>query len=267
VAKNDHGNQPPTMLLTNVRSLLNKYDEVFAVIKQLDSDVVVLTETWLHDRIPDCSLQLDGYTFQRFDRCDSRKGGGILVYSSNHLGPVKVINYSHVEKSEIALLHLENQRLLLMAIYHPVWGAASSHDAALDHITYILTQAICEFSCHKLIIMGDFNDLANHFDAIMRSFQLTNIVKFATRAGKTLDCIFTNIVLPSNFSVNLCAPIAKSDHACVSVSKCVKIDKHLLKFREGKIKNLPDYSPRNRILFSQLMVSFKWDDIINDCSL
>lgn len=73
----------------NVRGLRTKIDSFFLAVTEADYDVIVLTETWLDDRI--FSTQLFGalYTVFRTDRSNenSRKsrGGGVLIAVSSKL--------------------------------------------------------------------------------------------------------------------------------------------------------------------------------------
>jgi hypothetical protein len=46
----------PNILLFNARSLFNKIDELMIIISQQNADVIIVTETWLTDGIPDEAL-------------------------------------------------------------------------------------------------------------------------------------------------------------------------------------------------------------------
>ncbi len=76
----------PSVILSNVRSLAPKIDELCAITKTCfeyrESNLMVLTESWLHEGIPDSLLELDGYTLVRADRSsDSGKNsrGGVCM--------------------------------------------------------------------------------------------------------------------------------------------------------------------------------------------
>ena len=78
----------PSIFLANVRSLVNKMDELRLCITQskrlLDCNVMVFTETWLHNDVPDNAIELAGRYTLRADRTadDSGKtrGGGLCIY-------------------------------------------------------------------------------------------------------------------------------------------------------------------------------------------
>lgn len=78
----------PSLLLSDVRSLDNKLDEL-CLLRDTHSDwrdccVLALTETWLHDNIPDAAIQLEGMSSFRADRVAASsgksRGGGLCIY-------------------------------------------------------------------------------------------------------------------------------------------------------------------------------------------
>lgn len=83
-------NKPPlpSIILSNVRSLTPKMDELRinqrSCFEYRESNLMVFTETWLHQGVSDSLLNLGGYSLVRADRSDTsgkRNGGGICMYS------------------------------------------------------------------------------------------------------------------------------------------------------------------------------------------
>ena len=78
----------PTILLSNVRSLENKLDELRLMRGSLkvwrDCCLFIFTESWLHENIPDEAVQLEGTTLFRADRdaasSGKSRGGGLCIY-------------------------------------------------------------------------------------------------------------------------------------------------------------------------------------------
>ena len=68
----------PTFLNANVRSVVNKLDDLTVVLKQNNVDIACLTETWLNDNVPNEVLSIPGYNAFRNDR-KGRLGGGVAV--------------------------------------------------------------------------------------------------------------------------------------------------------------------------------------------
>ncbi|GAA6087292.1 uncharacterized protein LOC120494988 [Tachysurus ichikawai] len=81
--------RPPlsSVLLCNTRSLRSKVEELRVNTRvryeYRDSCLLVFTETWLREDVPDTLFALEGFSLVRADRNDNSgktKGGGICVY-------------------------------------------------------------------------------------------------------------------------------------------------------------------------------------------
>jgi ribosome assembly protein 1 len=77
----------PSIVMGNVRSLANKTDELTALASgqcvYRECSLLCFTETWLHRNIPDCAIELAGFTLARADRgrlSGKKKGGGLAVF-------------------------------------------------------------------------------------------------------------------------------------------------------------------------------------------
>ena len=72
-----------------MRGLRTKIDPFYLAVSEAEYDVIVLTETWLDDRIYSAQLFGSLYTVFRTDRSqlNSRKsrGGGVLIAASTKL--------------------------------------------------------------------------------------------------------------------------------------------------------------------------------------
>lgn len=64
----------------NVRSLSNKIDEIRFLIKKINFDILCLTETWLHEKISNTEVKIDGYVLVRRDRGNGKRGGGVCQF-------------------------------------------------------------------------------------------------------------------------------------------------------------------------------------------
>ena len=72
-----------TVLYYNAWSILQKLDELHAVILSQKPDLLCIVETWLCEDINDSELLLPGYQLYRLD-CN-RHGGGIMIYVCSSL--------------------------------------------------------------------------------------------------------------------------------------------------------------------------------------
>ncbi|KAI4875609.1 hypothetical protein NFI96_000891 [Prochilodus magdalenae] len=71
----------PSLFLANSRSLVNKMDEIRLRItsNNMNSCVVIITETWLNRSVPDAAIELAGHSVYRADRTEASgksRGGG-----------------------------------------------------------------------------------------------------------------------------------------------------------------------------------------------
>ena len=63
----------------NVRSLVNKIDDVRCFIDKNPFDIFTISQSWLNSSISDSEISLSGYTLVRQDRKD-KSGGGTAIY-------------------------------------------------------------------------------------------------------------------------------------------------------------------------------------------
>ena len=71
------------VMFANTQSVVNKVDELRAVVSVLKPEVIALTESWTNESIGDDHLVINGYEMvARKDRRDTDRGrgGGLLVY-------------------------------------------------------------------------------------------------------------------------------------------------------------------------------------------
>lgn len=62
----------------NVCSVVNKIDLIRIWGESTNSDIMVLSETWLNESIANSMINIDGYNVFRSDR--TKKGGGVAIY-------------------------------------------------------------------------------------------------------------------------------------------------------------------------------------------
>ncbi len=130
----------PSLMLSNVRSLCNKIDELESRMSQLKPDVAVLTESWLDENVPDSSISINDYSIARKDR--NRFGGGLIIYVSSLL-QFQMLDVNSVQEidaceSEILTLMFPVIKLILIAIYHPFWNDSDRNNKAVSTIADIM---------------------------------------------------------------------------------------------------------------------------------
>ncbi len=105
----------PSIFLANVRSLVNKMDEIRLRIthskRLLDCNVMVFTETWLHSDIPNNVIDLTGrYTLQADRTADDSgktRGGGLCIYVNKAWCTNSDIVGRHCSPNSFSLLNVD----------------------------------------------------------------------------------------------------------------------------------------------------------------
>ena len=81
-------------MVTNVRSLLHKYDEAFIAVTENDVELFAATETWLSSQVPGGVINITSFHLIRKHRTDDRRGEVFCCYAKNdikcsHLGELE----------------------------------------------------------------------------------------------------------------------------------------------------------------------------------
>ena len=83
----------PKLMLTNVRSLAPKMDEISYFMLHNHVDLAFITETWLRESIPDSIIHTPGYTVFRRDRIRGNHGGVCIYVKADQLRKFKQISH------------------------------------------------------------------------------------------------------------------------------------------------------------------------------
>lgn len=251
----------PSFILSNIRSIKNKFEELSTVVLTHNQDINVFVETWLTNDVVDESIYIPGYTIFRKDR-SYKKGGGIIIYLRNTLKVIESVEWS-IPHTESVIVKLTDVKTILICIYHPHWKEPVKHVGAVNELINFLSSFILKNPAYSIALCGDFNGLSDFCQPICDSFNLINIVNFSTRKDKMLDNFITNITC---LKAKKCAPIAKSDHCSILITADNKLK---IKPRVTRVRR-PDFSPHNRKCFEQLIgelnLNFCSDDINQDWS-
>ena len=204
---NKNGKVPlPAIVLTNARSIRNKLDEMYGLLKtnrlRNQSQLVCITESWLTPDISHSRTEIAGYEQFRHDRLPDVSGkscgGGVLVYIDNKWSTNNniIFNYTdpHCEiltiKSRPHWLPREFSSIISVSCYAPFTGDSRLKDNA-KNTAWTISSHVKELekehpdSC--IIVMGDFNQLPFKLDGYYQT------VKTATRNNRTLDKCYIRI--------------------------------------------------------------------------
>lgn len=135
----------------NIRSLLTKFADLKDLVSQNNWDVILITETWLRDDIPDENLLINNYNFFRCDRAD--RGGGVAIYIKS-LYKCSLSNKLNLNNSEQLWLSLNinNKHMCIGVVYRPPSSSVLEFLVSFEEILGNLTPKF-----DRLICGGDFN--------------------------------------------------------------------------------------------------------------
>ena len=211
------------VLCSNVQSVVNKMDELRAMIAQEKPDVIALTETWTNDDIDDSYLWIEGYNLvERKDRRDTAggRGGGILVYAR------EVIAWKEEEEVDFnqyvtICVKRKNGVLKIRVIYRSPNSSKSNDEKLCGWIKQIRD---------KTLIVGDLNfpgiDWANgsttakgraFYEACEDAFLQQHVEVPTHKDGNILDLVLSNEIGMVR-DVDMMGRIGASDHECMMIS-------------------------------------------------
>ena len=167
--------------------------------------ILVCTETWLHDAIPNHLVEIPSMNLFRYDRDNGKLDGSVACYVNKTLKlKVNIIsNFTHISTDlgimTLKCAYLNGKSFHIVAVYRPPNG---SYLEFFDH----LTDHIGSFLNNKdLYICGDFNIDYLHRNnpktkaliSFLYTFGLKQHIKDATRltgfSKSCIDFIISNI--------------------------------------------------------------------------
>ena len=183
------------MLLTNTRSLVNKFDEMEIVLQQEIIDVAVITESWFHPLLPEHMLAIDGYNL--FSKCRTHvKGGGVAVYVRSHIMAKEIDVITVPEELECKWVLISPKRtprdvslIAVCAVY--ITTDSPNQETLRQHILESMDILHVKYPDIGFLILGDFNRM--NTSTIQYGYNLKQVVDFPTRDEATLDLILTNM--------------------------------------------------------------------------
>ena len=137
-------------LHVNVRSLVPKMDQLKVWVESSNPHVLVITETWLRKSVPYPDTNITGYNLFRQDR--SSKGGGVAIYSKEHLHCSVVYSKSIPKQFDLLVIQIRlahNLSITVAGCYRPPSAPACTLEA--------LSCALAPFTKSEFVLLGDLN--------------------------------------------------------------------------------------------------------------
>ena len=219
------------VMFTNAQSIVNKMNEVRAVMATINPDVFAVTEAWTNDEIGDDLLSIRGYELAaRRDRNDTDRGrgGGILLYAKKDIN--LVVEDSATEFNQCITVNMkfpeENVKL------HVIYRSPNSNKSNDEE----LTKWVKEMRGQNVLI-GDLNypDIdwltgtagskgREFYDATAEMFMQQYVEEATHKSGNTLDLVLCDQEDMIR-DVKGEGRIGKSDHDVISFTMNVSPNK------------------------------------------
>ncbi|XP_025419025.1 uncharacterized protein LOC112689501 [Sipha flava] len=162
----------------NIRGINTKLDVFNRNIALVDYDIIILTETWLHNEVNDIELGIiPKYTVFRCDRdsvmgCIIR-GGGVLIAIKNHLQCNRIpLQNNNIEQLFIKL-SMGSFTLLIGSVYIPPNSSVDIYNDHTDTVSNLLN--LSHYS--NVILLGDYNLPGIHW-SLLNNKIVPNVSQF-----------------------------------------------------------------------------------------
>lgn len=193
-----------TVVLYNIRSLLNKFANFKENIVRRNPDIILIVETWLSDDVNDDFLHINNYNFFKYNRHGGR-GGGVAIYikSKFKCSSINYLSLNNTEQLWISLM-LNNKLTCVGVAYRPPKHSVLEFLEILENNLSILAPKF-EYTIFGGDLNIDYlNILSNSYKKLIElqdSFGLVQIVNEPTRIGTTSATILDLIFCSDNLNV------------------------------------------------------------------
>ena len=184
----------PSIILANVMSLSPKIDEIRLYVQDHVPNIMCFTETWLKDTVENSVIHIRNYTLVRKDRIYAQHGG-VCLYIKDTIPFTVLREYERDISIEVLWCKLCSRRLphgfsyiIVGVVYHP---PTADDQQMINYLINTLSEIESSIPNAAIILTGDFNRL--NIAQVATQFHLGQLVKFPTRAERTLDLILTNL--------------------------------------------------------------------------
>jgi len=207
--------------LFNARSLKNKLSEFSFLLQAKKFDILLITETWLSNLVPDSLIcPSSDYNVFRTDR--NKNGGGVAILTKSffQVNKLEIKKTPQINIVGIDILLNNNNKIRILNVYLP---PKTKSDNVLEFIFILYDLVSIDY---PVLITGDLNfvnidwnsklnnklDLSEkYFLEFIENTKLTQLIKFPTRLNNTLDLILSSTpeIVPDIFNG---PPFSTSDH-------------------------------------------------------
>ena len=204
-------------------------------------------------------LNIRNYTLLREDRIYAQHGG-VCFYIKDTVPFTVLREYERDTSIEVLWCKLCPRRLprdfsyiIVGVVYHP---PTADDEQMINYLINTLSEIESSIPNAAIILTGDFNRL--NIAQVATQFHLKQLVKFPTRAGRTLDLILTNL---NKFyqAPTEDPPFGLSDHNTVSITPRNRKKSYNAK----KAVTVRDMRPSSRQALGRFLSNINWSVLEN----
>ena len=210
-----------TIMYSNARSLLPKIEELRVLVHSNQPDIICIVESWLSQDVFDNEINITGYNCHRKDR--NRHGGGVCVYTSQHLVTMNMSEKVHADLECIFVNVLKGTvKTTVRCFYRPPNSPSYIFDTLTDSIFALQPNLLTNFA-----LIGDFNvdtsrginTCLNNFMATLSLNQVVSSTTHISPSGRetTIDLCFMSCI-ENLISCETRPPLGNSDHKSLVVT-------------------------------------------------
>ena len=231
--------RPPSLYVINPTGLSKPHalSILQADLKNHDTDVALVAETWFKAHHKQTTTDIPDYTTYRRDRV-GRRAGGVAVYIRSSVRSERCTELESLVYEVIWVKTLLNSSpLYIAAVYHPPPPRPLYTDSEfLVYVEQCLNSIASRPGQATVILGGDYNQLS---DDDMCAFGLQNLVLQPTHLGNKLDRIYCTSPLYNN--IKTVASIIKSKHNVIIArsDNCRIVDIHKTSIKHSVIRRSP----------------------------
>ena len=274
----------------NVRGLRTKIDSFFLAVSDDEYDLIVLTETWLDDRIFSAQLFGNRYAVFRNDRSplssQKKRGGGVLIAVSaklnSHIDPAPIHNT--LEQLWV-IVETPRNSVSVGVVYLPPDRKSDTLlvQQHIDSIESVLSR-VNQYT--QALLFGDYNQsslrwfvpasglpmvdipgsqMPTYCCALLDGFNLHGLTQINTimnRDERMLDLIYANELALQNCVVSApCEPIIAIDavHPAIVVTLCLPAP---VAYDQPTVNRLLNFRRADYTALSAALSEVNWDDFL-----
>ncbi|XP_075539218.1 uncharacterized protein LOC142573891, partial [Dermacentor variabilis] len=206
-----------SVLLVNCRSVKNKVDNFMSLVATVKPQIVMGTESWLDNTIPNVEIFPPGFTVYRKDR--HGHGGGVFILISNALSSTQIL-FENNSESVWCLVKLPNGNNVVYGTFYRPPGSSDSFGLLSEMLSLLPNSVFLggdfnlpEFNWNAGCAAGNRSCIYKEFEELLGLNRLQQYVLEPTRENAILDLVLCNE--PNISKVTVCPGI--SDHRAVVI--------------------------------------------------